>query len=263
MLVLTRRESEKIVFPDLGVTVEIVSLKGNRARIGVQAPQDVRILRQEIMDAGAVGDPRAADVRPAATLSHAMRNRLQKVGIAARLANRQISAGLIDDAQMTLMTLLAELESLNREAAGERPQHPERPQADRSSTQPAKGRALLVDDDENERRLLAGYLKMTGYEVDVAGDGADALDYLRTHDRPDIVLLDMLMPRCDGPSAIGQIRNDPHLDGLKVLAVSGTAPGRLGVETGPRGVDVWFQKPIDPEELVRAMDRLVPATIRT
>jgi carbon storage regulator CsrA len=259
MLVLTRRESEKIVFPELGVTVEIVSLKGNRARIGVQAPQDVRILRQEIMDGGAVGDPRSADVRPASTLSHAMRNRLQKVGIAARLANRQIAAGLVDDAQVTLMTLLAELESLNREAAGERPG---RPQADRPGALPAKGRALLVDDDENERRLLAGYLKMTGYEVDVAGDGADALDYLRTHDRPDIVLLDMLMPRCDGPSAIGQIRNDPHLDGLKVLAVSGTAPGGLGVETGPRGVDVWFQKPIDPEELVRAMDRLIPASAR-
>ncbi|HUG89493.1 MAG TPA: response regulator [Planctomycetaceae bacterium] len=258
MLVLTRRESEKIVFPDLGVTVEIVSLSGNRARIGVDAPRDVRILRQEIMNSRAVGDPMAAAARPSAELSHAMRNRLQKVGIAARLANRQLAAGLVGDAQQTLVTLLEELESLNREAAAERGARPQPPQP---ASRPVKGRALLVDDDENERKLLAGFLRMTGYQVDVAGDGADALDYLRTHDRPDIVLLDMLMPRCDGPSAIGQIRNDPHLDGLKVFAVSGTSPGRVGVETGPRGVDVWFQKPIDPEELVRAMDQLVPGAV--
>jgi carbon storage regulator CsrA len=257
MLVLTRRESEKIVFPDLGVTVEIVSLKGNRARIGVAAPRDVRVLRQEIMEGGKAGDPLPAQARPAARLSHALRNRLQKVSIAARLANRQISAGLVDDAQQTLMLLLAELECLNREAAEERDARPAPVRS--STTLPLRGRALLVDDDENELRLLAGYLRMTGYEVDVAGDGADALDYLRKNERPDIVLLDMLMPRCDGPTAIGEIRSNPQLNGLKVLAVSGTSPGRLGVETGPRGVDLWFQKPIDPEALVRAMDQLVPA----
>ncbi len=54
---------------------------------------------------------------------------------------------------------------------------------------------------------------MTGFQVDTAGDGADALDYLHSHDRPDVVLLDMLMPRCDGPTTIGRIRRDPSLEG--------------------------------------------------
>jgi carbon storage regulator CsrA len=256
MLVLTRRESEKIVFPDVGVTVEIVSLKGNRARIGVEAPRNVRILRQEIAESGAAGDPLRTESRPATSMSHALRNRLQKISIAARLANRQIAAGLVGDAQVTLATLLDELDTINREAA----EQSGRARAVAAAPPPVKGRALLVDDDENELRLLASYLRLTGYQVDVAGDGADALDYLRTHERPDIVLLDMLMPRCDGAAAIGQIRKDPQLNGLKVFAVSGTSPGRLGVETGPRGVDVWFQKPIDPEDLVRAMDQLVPAS---
>ncbi len=84
---------------------------------------------------------------------------------------------------------------------------------------PAKTRrawkALLVEDNANKSNLLAGYLRMTGFEVDTAGDGADALDYLRSHDRPDVVLLDMLMPRCDGPTTIGRIAAIPLSKGSK------------------------------------------------
>jgi CheY-like chemotaxis protein len=115
-------------------------------------------------------------------------------------------------------------------------------------------RALLVEDNANESNLLAGYLRMTGFEVETAGDGADALDYLHSHDRPDVVLLDMLMPRCDGPTTVGRIRRDPHLDGMKIYAVSGTSQKRFDLQTGPGGVDRWFTKPVDPRELVRQID---------
>jgi CheY-like chemotaxis protein len=95
---------------------------------------------------------------------------------------------------------------------------------------------------------------MTGFEVETAGDGADALDYLHSHDRPDLVLLDMLMPRCDGPTTVGRIRRDPQLEGMKVYAVSGTSQKRFDLQTGPGGVDRWFTKPVDPRELVRQID---------
>src|SRR5262249_29674807 len=72
-------------------------------------------------------------------------------------------------------------------------------------------RALLVEDDRNERELLASYLRMAGIEVDVAGDGCAALEYLRRPEPPDVVLLDMGLPRCDGATAVKIIRGDPQL----------------------------------------------------
>ncbi len=122
-------------------------------------------------------------------------------------------------------------------------------------TTPAKcpRRALLVEDDRNQRELLAGFLRLSGLEVDTAGDGCDALDYLRSGHRPDMVLLDMGLPRCDGLSTVRQIRSDPTMVGLKVFAVTGYRPEDFDLERGAGGIDRWFQKPLDPEGLVREL----------
>ena len=95
--------------------------------------------------------------------------------------------------------------------------------------------------------------RLAGLEVDTAGDGADALDYLRQGRRPDVVLLDMVMPRCDGPSTVKEIRRDPALGGLKIFGVTGMSPERFDLERGPGGVDDWFSKPLNPEALLRAL----------
>lgn len=57
MLVLSRRVSEKIVLPELGVTLEITRIQGNKVRIGITAPDQVRIMRSERLDPNAVADP--------------------------------------------------------------------------------------------------------------------------------------------------------------------------------------------------------------
>ena len=116
-------------------------------------------------------------------------------------------------------------------------------------------RALLVEDDANESELLAGFLRLSGFSVDTAADGCDALDYLAQHDQPDVVLLDMQMPRCDGRSTISAIRDNPQFQGLRVFAVSGKVPAELGVTVGPQGVDRWFRKPLNPQSLVRELKR--------
>lgn len=243
MLVLTRRENEKILFPDLEIAVELVSINGSRARIGVRAPNDVRILREEI------ASEEDRKPRKRKSLSHAVRNRLNATSIAAQLLRRQLEHGMVADADETVRMLLEELGELNREFLDAAP-----PDA-APATEPARQTALLVEDNPNERQLLAGFLKMSGFEVVTADDGAAALQYLASHARPDVVLLDMFMPRCDGPTAIGEIRRNPQLTGMKVFAVSGTAPSQLGVATGPAGIDRWFNKPINPEELAREMAR--------
>ena len=65
--------------------------------------------------------------------------------------------------------------------------------------------ALIVEDDTNERELLAGLLRMNGCECITVGDGQDALDYLSKGNRPDVILLDMEMRRCTGPEMLRRL----------------------------------------------------------
>jgi carbon storage regulator CsrA len=262
VLVLTRRENEKILLPDVGVTVELMAVTGNRARLGITAPDNIRILREEVaanQDAIKQAMTRGPVSRE---FAHAIRNRLNAAILAAETVRLQIEAGQLTATSASLDRIVAELRTMATMVEGDRratpiPIPPERPAALR---RPWK--ALLVEDDANESLLLAGILRMTGYEVDVAGDGADALDYLHSHERPDVVLLDMKLPKVDGPTTLGRIRRDPTLDGMKVYAVSATPPKRFGVKTGPGGIDRWFCKPLDPRELVRQLDSELSAIDR-
>jgi carbon storage regulator CsrA len=244
MLVLSRRADEKIVFPSIGVTVHLLRINGSVARIGIDAPPELRVLRQEIEDAP---PPRASGRSP----SHELCNRLSKVALTLHLFQRQREAGLAAEAEATLRRAFSALEALDRNAvatlvAGRPPAPAGRPP-----------RALLVEDDSNERELLAGLLGMNGCECATAADGLEALEYLAAHDQPDVVLLDMVMPRCDGPATLRAIRADRRLADLRVFCVSGTPPQEMGVPTGPGGIDGWFPKPLNPRTLWDAIRRSV------
>src|SRR5262249_5411941 len=114
---------------------------------------------------------------------------------------RQLQAGNLADAELTLDSLPEELGLLRQRLENAHPeQGKSQPEAAR------KGRALLVEDNANERELLATFLRISGLDVVTAGDGCDALDYLHSHRLPDLVLLDMGLPRCDGPTVVREIR---------------------------------------------------------
>jgi carbon storage regulator CsrA len=243
MLVLSRRPEQGIVFPNLGVTIQILSLNGHTVKVGIEAPSAVKVRRQEL--------PPTADETAARTFQrqacHSLCNSLGKVTLALHLFEKQWEAGLASEARQTLDDALAHLEKLDREwvmdhFGRETPATPAR-----------KLRTLVVDDDPNERELLAGLLSMNGCECETAADGEDALEYLAGHELPDFVLLDMWMPRCDGPQTISRIRGDQRLHRLKIFTISSTAPEELGVRTGPEGFDAWFPKPLNPRRLWRAM----------
>jgi len=235
MLVLSRRPNEKIVFPTLGITVEVCSINRNVVRVGIAAPPDVPILRKELANEEA----RHPDTT-LAKLPHRTRNRLHTASLAVHLAQKQLQAGLDDEADATLAEALREFSALDQEMTAEK--------ATREI------RALLVEDNCNESALLAEFLRLHGIKVETACDGQDALDYLRSHERPDVILLDMRMPRCDGPTTIAAIRQNAAYDGLKVFAVSGTDPEECAADLGARGVDRWFTKPVNPNTLVQEMN---------
>jgi carbon storage regulator CsrA len=239
MLVLSRGPSDKIVFPNLDITVEIVRITGNRVRVGIDAPRDVCVLRHELVDEHTDRSPATGDPR-----RHQFRNRLNTANLALHLMQRQLDAGQTEAAETTLQKALRELDALN-ETIGNATGAPETAAAERPAC-----RALLVEDDANESELLAGYLRMSGFEVDRAMDGLQAMVYLSRHRSPDVVLLDMKMPRLDGPKTVASIRRDPAYRDVKIFAVSGSDQAECGVSTGPAGVDRWFSKPINPQALV-------------
>ena len=111
-----------------------------------------------------------------------------------------------------------------------------------------------MEDDTNECQLLAGFFRMAGYEVATANDGADALDYLQHHEQPDVMLLDMMLPRCDGVTTIRLVRDNPHFSKLKIYAMSGHTPDELGLDFRASGVARWFQKPLNPEQLLKEVN---------
>ncbi|ELP35167.1 two-component system response regulator [Rhodopirellula baltica SWK14] len=113
---------------------------------------------------------------------------------------------------------------------------------------------MIVDDNDNETQLLASFLRMKKFEVEIAHDGKAALNRLEGGDLPDCVLLDMQMPRYDGRWTIQQIRESEQFAPLRVYGMSGLTPSECGVNIGPAGLDRWFQKPLDPLGLVDAIE---------
>jgi carbon storage regulator CsrA len=257
MLALSRRPGERILFPSLNVEVEIVQVKGNHVKVGISAPPEVPIVREEV----ATRADKSAMLRQPATaapsagqtagqsvkLSHAQRNRLNTAALALHVVEKQLQAGHIGNAETTLQSAIKILESMNE------PVQADLHQPD-SEVEPKEIAALLVEDDPVEESLLTSFLRLSGFRVETVHDGYEALEYLSSHPRPDFVLLDMRLPRLNGPATISAIRGNPNLNGLRIFAVTGLTPDEAGVATGPGGVDGWFQKPVNPSRLAEAMN---------
>jgi carbon storage regulator CsrA len=256
MLVLTRRLNEKILFPGTGTSVQVVAIKQGLVRLRIAAPPNVVVLREEggnrrpgrkAAEAGNGAAP-----APLPEVNRMLQTRLYIAGVGLDQLRRQIESGHTGDAVATLDALEEDLRLLGQRLRDELAKSPQPLARMQSAT---SRRALLVEDNANERELLARFLRLAGLAVDTAGDGSDALDYLRDRGRPDVVLLDMGLPHLDGASTVRHIRRDPACAGLKIFAVSGHRPEEFDLARGPEGVDRWFQKPIDPAELIENLNR--------
>ncbi|NUM56888.1 MAG: response regulator [Candidatus Hydrogenedentes bacterium] len=114
-----------------------------------------------------------------------------------------------------------------------------------------KPRILVVDDEENIRFALNRWFEMSGFEVDTAEDGAVAVEKCRTG-RYDVITMDLVMPKMDGPSAIGAIR-EANPD-VPILVLSGF-PDRV-VDAPALGATKILAKPVllsELEQEVRAL----------
>ena len=122
-------------------------------------------------------------------------------------------------------------------------------------------RVLVVDDSAVIRTLIAVNLELEGFEVVQAIDGQDAL-VKALEVQPDVMTIDVVMPRLDGFDTVERIRAHPRTQDLKIVMVTACAQEadlRRGDEVG---VDAYVTKPFDPSTLVRTVRDLVeqPAT---
>ncbi|MER5491156.1 response regulator [Streptomyces sp. NPDC002454] len=119
----------------------------------------------------------------------------------------------------------------------------------------ASGRVLVVDDNKVIRQLIRVNLELEGFEVVTAADGAEALEVVHEV-RPDLVTLDVVMPRLDGLRAAALLRADPRTEHLPLMIVS--ACTQHEVESGlDVGVDAFLSKPFEPGELVGTVRTLI------
>lgn len=256
MLVVSRRESEKILFPTLGISVEVLKIQGRKSKIGIDAPANIPVLRHECTlksgtsVKGATGkaidftSDLLASNQKLSELFHVIRQRLDSAASTLNELYQCVDSddSLNDNSQRVMTDLYEELRMLETQA------NKVLEGSGISINDPTQ--ALLVEDGACERKLLGGYLELCGFEVITAADGQDALDYLSMHSVPDVVLLDMMMPRLNGPAFVQQVRANSDLNNLSIFAISGKSQAEVEATYGATPVDRWFAKPVSPKALV-------------
>jgi carbon storage regulator CsrA len=259
MLVLSRRQDELIRFPNLGIEVRVLRLAGNVVRLGVEAPSHIRVMRGELAshDGESGGLPRGEESRTECPptephidelfrqFRHDIRDQLNAAYLMLQVLQKRITAQewdklepLVERALAVFMQIDSELSTANRP---------------RVQSLPAKPRVLIVEDNKNEGELLAELLIGYGCDVELVGNGFEALHSMRHSGRPDVVLLDMNMPIADGPTTVRMIRERSEFDGLRVYGVSGLSMEEAGLTIGPYGVDRWYTKPVNAKALAEGI----------
>jgi CheY-like chemotaxis protein len=116
-------------------------------------------------------------------------------------------------------------------------------------------RALVVDDSDAIRSLIAVNLELEGFEVRTAKDGQEGLETALSW-RPDVITLDVVMPRMTGFEALERLRADPATAQIPVVIVTARAPAADRLQGESLGVDAYLTKPFEPAELVSVVTGL-------
>ncbi|MDO8834630.1 MAG: response regulator [Vicinamibacterales bacterium] len=118
----------------------------------------------------------------------------------------------------------------------------------------SKGKIVLADDDPEVTRLIDAQFKAAGYQTFLALDGAQAISAIETH-LPDVVIVDMMMPRMTGFDVLSRVRHMPVRPRIMVLSVRGHEQDVT--RAFALGADDYVTKPFSPQELLARVERLI------
>lgn len=118
-----------------------------------------------------------------------------------------------------------------------------------------KKRILVVDDEANLIRSLSFVLAKNGYEVSSARDGEEALQKVREF-RPDLIFLDIMMPRKNGFEVCREIREMPGNEGIRIVMLSAKGGSDQDTAAGC-GAYEYISKPFSPQEIVMRVKQIL------
>ena len=116
-----------------------------------------------------------------------------------------------------------------------------------------KPKILVVEDDSDVRRLYAIGLNQRGFEVKLASTGAEAIERIANGEKPDVILLDWLLPIMDDSEVLARLGGDGATAHIPVIVISGQ-PAPPPERLDPR-VQCWLTKPVTVEQLIKEIER--------
>lgn len=119
----------------------------------------------------------------------------------------------------------------------------------------ANRRILVVDDERHIVRLVQVNLERAGYEILTAYDGVEALEKVKT-ENPDMVVLDVMMPRMDGFEVLKNLQADPRYQNIPVIMLTAKAQDADIFKGWASGVSSYLTKPFNPRELLVFVERI-------
>lgn len=117
---------------------------------------------------------------------------------------------------------------------------------------------LIAEDSADSREMMQLLLEQKGYQVVAASDGMHAVE-VALSSRPDLVLLDLELPKLDGLSVTRNLRLDPKFKDVPIIILSGHDPSRFRQDALDAGCDDYLLKPIDFDSLHELLDRMMSA----
>ncbi|MBL8064461.1 MAG: response regulator [Chthonomonadaceae bacterium] len=114
---------------------------------------------------------------------------------------------------------------------------------------------LVCDDERHIVRLIQVNLEKQGWQVVTAYDGKEGLEKVRS-EKPDLCVLDVMMPYMDGFEVLKAIRREPETDSLPVIMLTAKAQDKDVFEGYHYGADMYLTKPFNPAELVSFVKRI-------
>lgn len=118
-------------------------------------------------------------------------------------------------------------------------------------------RILVVEDHEDNRRIMRDLLQNAGYDVLEAVTGEEAVTMTECH-RPDLILMDVQLPVLDGYAATRRIKANPEITHIPIIAVTSYALSGDDVQALEAGCDAYFSKPVSPRTLLTKIREYVP-----
>lgn len=119
---------------------------------------------------------------------------------------------------------------------------------------------LVVDDDASIVQMVQFLLQRDGHEVLVARDGQEGLETAQQQ-KPDLIVLDIMMPEMDGFTVTGNLFKDPEMRKIPILIMTAKGNSRDILELVPN-VSAYMSKPFDPDDLRQNVKKLLDPTLR-